>query len=168
MRATLLLTSAAVAGLAAYYGEPFIKDNSDALLILVTVMTVFAGFLVAIVTILGDPSLMPQGSWRVAEGNRNQMEGRLIAHVWLFGIYLAAIALMFIASLLKKAPADIVSDEIKVWISRSYLFVGVFSFLVTFALPISLLRLQRARIDAEIEQRRESAGIKPDRDGVGN
>ena len=159
MRAALLLGSAILAGVIAYFCEPFLVGNSDALIILVTVMTVFAGFLVAIVTILGDPSLIPQGSWRVAEGRRDLLEHRLIAHVWLFACYLIAIALMFVAALLQKAPIDVVGPDVRIWIGRAYLFFGVFCFLLTFGLPFSMLQFQRARIDNEIENRRKMAKI---------
>src|SRR5581483_10401799 len=148
-------------GLVAYYCEPFLAGNSDALIILVTVMTVFAGFLVAIVTILGDPSLIPQGSWRIAESRRDAIEKRLIAHTWLFGCYLVAIALMFAAALLQKAPIEMVGPEVRTWIGRGYLFFGVFCFLLTFGLPASMLKFQRARIDNEIENRRHDARIQP-------
>jgi hypothetical protein len=149
-----LLLSAA----GAYYAEPFVKENADAVLILTTVFTVFAGFLVAIITILGDPGLIPEGSWRVAEGRRDSIESQLIAHVWLFVIYLLAIALLFVGVVVRKAPA--VPEEIKVWIDRTYLFVGIFSFLLTFGLAKSLLAFQVARIEAEIRRRRVRDGLK--------
>ncbi|MCC7016609.1 MAG: hypothetical protein IT564_05345 [Rhodospirillales bacterium] len=167
MRAALLLACIAVSALAAYYGEPYVSGNSEAIIFLVTVFTVFAGFLVAIVTILGDPALIPSGSWRIAEGRRDNIEARLITHVWLFTLYLIAIGLLFVAIVLQKVPNDVVSDGVKIWIARAYLFFGILSFFLTFSLPRSLLRLQRSRIDAEIERRRREAGIgsSPDPDG---
>jgi len=141
----------------AYYAQPFVKENADAVMILTTVFTVFAGFLVAIITILGDPSLIPEGSWRVAEGRRDSVEAQLIAHVWLFVIYLLAIALLFVGVVVRDAP--VVPDEIKMWIDRAYLFVGFFSFLLTFGLAKSLLTIQVGRIEAEIKRRRARDGI---------
>jgi len=149
---------AAVSAAGAYYAEPFVKENPDAILILTTVFTVFAGFLVAIITILGDPALIPEGSWRVAEGRRDKIESQLIAHVWLFVIYLLAIALLFAGVVVRKAPA--VPEDVKVWINRIYLFVGIFSFLLTFGLAKSLLVFQLSRVEAEIKRRRVRDGIK--------
>jgi hypothetical protein len=123
-------------------------------------MTVFAGFLVAIITILGDPGMIPSGSWRVAELRRNNIEARLITHIWLFVFYLISIGFLFAGALLNKAPEALVSMEWKIWIERLYLFFGVSSFLLTFALPIALLRFQLGRIDAEIDRRRREAGIQ--------
>jgi hypothetical protein len=131
-------------------------------LILVTVFTVFAGFLVAIITILGDPSLIPSGSWRVAEVRRESFQARLFTHVVLFSLYLFAIALLFIGVVLRKVPDDVISCNVKTWITRGYLFFGVFSFLLTFALPRSLMIFQTARFDAELERRRLEANIQAD------
>jgi len=166
MRAFLIAGSAFAAGVLAYYCEPFLAGNSDALIILVTVMTVFAGFLVAIVTILGDPSLIPAGSWRIAENRRETLEHRLIAHVWLFACYLIAIALMFAAALIQKAPIDVVGPEVRIWVGRAYLFFGIFCFFLTLGLPFSMLKFQLSRIDSEIESRRRSAGIKTEEEST--
>ncbi len=162
MRALFVIVCLALGGVAAYFGQPFAHDNTDVLTIVITVMTVFAGFLVAIITILGDPSMIPSGSWRVAELRRDNIESRLITHIWLFVFYLIAIGLLFVGALLNKAPESIVSLTWKVWIERSYLFFGVSSFLLTLGLPIALLKFQLSRIDTEIERRRCEAGIKPD------
>jgi hypothetical protein len=140
-------------------------ENADAVLIIITVMTVFAGFLVAIIAILGDPAMIPSGSWRIAEGRRDNIEARLTHHVWLFVFYLIAIGLLFTGALLNKAPDSVVSLVWKVWIERLYLFFGVSSFLFTFALPNALHKFQLSRIDTEIERRRREDGIPPDQAG---
>lgn len=147
------------AAAAAYYGQPFVADNADANVIIITVLTVFAGFLVAIITIVADPALLTPGSWRKGELQRDSIEARLIRHTYLFFLYLVGIALIFVASLVHKVPN--ISADIKMWIDRLYLFFAVAAFLITFALPFSLLRLQMKRMDAEIERRRDEAKIEP-------
>jgi hypothetical protein len=159
MRALFISACLICGGFAAYYGQPLAHENADSLLIIITVMTVFAGFLVAIITILGDPAMIPAGSWRVAELRRNSIEARLITHIWLFIFYLISIGFLFTGALLNKAPDAVVSMEWKIWIERLYLFFGVSAFLFTFGLPIALLKFQIGRIDAEIERRRHDAGI---------
>jgi hypothetical protein len=160
MRALLIALVLGFSWWSSYYGEQYIKGNSDAILILVTVFTVFAGFLVAIIAILGDPAMIPTGSWRIAENRREAIEARLIAHMWLFVFYLIAIGLLFLGVILKNVPAAVVPDLVKIWIARAYLFFGISSFLFTFGLAKSLFAFQIARIDAEIDRRRKEAGIK--------
>lgn len=159
MHALFIFSCLIGGGLAAYYGQPLAHENADAILIIITVMTVFAGFLVAIITILGDPGLIPSGSWRVAELRRENIEAKLITHIWLFVLYLIAIGFLFAGALLNKAHEDVVSMASKIWIERLYLFFGVSSFLLTFGLPFALLKFQLNRIDSEIERRRREAGI---------
>jgi hypothetical protein len=164
MRILFFAACLLIGAISAYYGQPLVHQNSDAIVIIITVMTVFAGFLVAIITILGDPALIPVGSWRVAENRRETIEAKLIVHIWLFIWYLAAIGLLFVGALITKAPDEIVSAAWKTWIERGYLFFGVTSFLFTLALPNALLKFQIGRIDNEIETRRRRDGISSDND----
>jgi hypothetical protein len=159
-RPILIVANLGCSWVAAYYGEQIVKNNSDAILILVTVITVFAGFLVAIITVLGDPALIPTGSWRVAENRREKIEYALIRHTWLFVFYLITIAALFVGAVAKGAPSSLISDFIKIWLTRVYLFFGVASFLFTFGLAGALLEYQMQRYDAEIEHRRSKVGIK--------
>jgi hypothetical protein len=158
IRILYLLLSAAAGAVTACYGQPLVHDNSDLVLIVITVFSVFGGFLIAIITVLGDPALIPAGSWRIVESRRDNIQNRIIWHSWLFVLYLITIALLFAAALLSKTtgPHTII---IRTWIERGYLFLAVFSFLLSFALPWSLMKLQHARVDAELKKRRAEDGI---------
>lgn len=161
MRAVLIFLCLIFSALSAYWGQPLVRDNELAVTVIITATTVFAGFLVAIITILGDPAMIPEGSWREGEIRRDGVEAKLIRHLWLFVFYLVAIGLLFISVLLNKAPG--VSETWKVWIERLYLFFAISSFLFTFGLPGALIRLQLARVDAEIHRRKKpgSKAITP-------
>jgi hypothetical protein len=154
MRAIFIIICLIVGGVGAYYAQPFARGNADIVLVVTTVFTVFAGFLVAIIAILGDPSLVPGDDWKTVENRRNNIEGRIIWHIWLFVIYLVTLAVLFISVVLEKVPCAIVSDRVKDWIEFGYLFIGTFSFCLSFALPFALLRLQMQRLDEETERRR--------------
>jgi len=91
---------------AAFYGQPLVHGNTDAITIIITVMTVFAGFLVAIIAILGDPAMMPAGSWRAAENSHQIVHGRVATYTWLFQLYLIAIAFLFLGALLAFASGN--------------------------------------------------------------
>jgi hypothetical protein len=157
MRLVFIALCAVAAFAAAAYGQPYVHHNADLVLVIVTVFTVFAGFLIAVITILGDPTMIPDGSWRIAESRRDNIERRLRTHVWLFVLYLLTIGLLFTGVLIQAALDE--HHSVRIWIERLYLFFGVFSFLLSFALPISLMTLQRARVDAEIERRRTRDGV---------
>lgn len=160
MRAIFILGCMLAGAFAAYFGQPSVHKNSDLILIIITVFTVFAGFLIAIITIIGDPIMIPHGSWTKAELRRDAMISRLNWHVGLLICYLLTIGLLFAAVVLERALDE--HNLWLVWVERLCLFVGVTSFLFTFALPAALVQMQSARYDAEIERRRRESGIKPE------
>jgi len=159
MRIIFITVCLAVGAIGAYYAQPFARGNGDIVLVVTTVFTVFAGFLVAIIAVLGDPSLVPGDDWKAVENRRNSIDGRIIWHIWLFVTYLATLAVLFVSIVLEKIPCAIVSDRVKGWIEFGYLFVGIFSFCLSFALPFALLKLQMRRLDEETERRRARQGI---------
>ncbi len=151
------LLATILGSLSAYYGQPLIHGNEQAMNIIVTVFSVLAGFLVAIIAIVGDPVLLPPGTWRAAEMERGKLNRRLIRHKWLFTLYLVTLALVFFALLLKGKSPDAV-----LWLERTFLFFGVFAFALSMALPGSLMKVQRERIDAVIEHRRNGDNVQND------
>lgn len=170
MRIPFILFCAAVALSVSYFGQPFARNNTDLITVVITVITVFAGFLVTIIAVLGDPALIPSGSWRIVTLHRDTIENRLIWHSWLFVLYLVTIAFLFAGVLLAKIAPTKSGDAPHAcmdWaaiVEHGYLFFAVFSFLLTLALPWSLKRIQQARVDAEEERRRKADGVpcKPD------
>lgn len=144
-----------LASLASYLGQPLVHGNEQAVNVVVTVFSVLAGFLVAIIAIVGDPVLLPPGSWRAAELERGKLDRRLVRHKWLFTLYLLTLGLVFFALLLKDKDSSIV-----LWIERGFLFFGVFAFVLSLALPGSLMKVQRERIDAVIEHRRDQDNVR--------
>lgn len=158
MRAIFIIVCAAVAAFVAYCGQPFVQGNADLVTVIATVFSVFGGFLIAIIAVIGDPSLIPEGSWRLAEIRRDNIERRLLRHAWLFVLYLMTIAFLFGAVLLAKASPDLLMW--RKFVEIAYLFFGVWAFLLSFGLPWALMKLQRARVDAEIERRRHRDGIE--------
>ena len=145
-RVLWLLACTTVGGVGAYYAQPYTSHNADVVLIIV-------------ITIIGDPIMIQEGSWRVAEGGHDTMRHRLFSHIALFLLYLITIAVLFVGAILDKAlDSHSISKSIVEWI---YLFLGITSFLLTFALPVSLWNMQKARYEAEIERRRKQTGIQP-------
>jgi len=73
-RPIFIVGSFVLGAVAAYFGHPFVRNNQDSLNVLVTVFTVLAGFLIAIIAVLCDPlSLSPR---LVAESREPKRHGR--------------------------------------------------------------------------------------------
>jgi hypothetical protein len=144
---------AGIAG--AVYGQPLIHNNETAVNVIVTVFSIFAGFLVAIMTIMGDPGAFSGRSWRANELNRGTVYNRLIRQKWMFILYLTTLGLIFAASLIKNILPDFL-----VWIERIYLGAAITAFILSLGLPSSLMEIQLARHDELIESKRRQVGIK--------
>lgn len=141
--------------LSSYFGQPLVHGNEQAINLIVTVFSVLAGFLVAVIAIVGDPVLLPPGTWRAAEMEREKLNNRLIRHKWLFMLYLITLALIFFALLLKDSTLETV-----IWLERGFLFFGAIAFSLSLVLPEALMKVQRERIDAVIKHRRKVDNVQ--------
>ncbi|HBN8576485.1 hypothetical protein [Pseudomonas aeruginosa] len=139
----------------AFLAKPLMLENSEALSVIVTAYSILAGFLVGIITMIGDPKSLPSGSWQVARLSSEIIYRRLKRHKFLFTAYLATIALIFLSILLKKNNSD-VND----FVEYIYLFLAIFCFLYSLKLPSTLMQLQEERIEEEIRARRKLEGIE--------
>jgi hypothetical protein len=146
------LFAAIVAVGVGYWGQPLIHDNSDAIDIIVNVFSILAGFLVTIMTLLGEPGLFHGRSWRSDAVKRSNTYRRLVRHKWLFITYLIVLALVFAAALITK---NFPNHPAIMWIERLYLGFAVFAFFMSIALPGRLMNLQLARFDEMVENRRK-------------
>ena len=158
-KAAIFLILAVASLVVAYYSQPLIHGNDAAVNVIVTVFSVLAGFLVAIIAVVGDPSLLPPGSWRAAEMDRDRLDRRLVRHQALFMSYLVTLGFIFMSLLVSKAI-----PSLGAWLERIYLFLGILAFLYSLRLPSVLIATQRERIDSIIESRRKQEGISSRQD----
>jgi hypothetical protein len=133
-------------------GQPLIHGNQSAIDVIVTVFSILAGFLVAIITIIGDPASIPKGSWRVAETKMPAIEEKINKQKWLFTGYLMTLGLIFASLLAAKA-----STSLSALLEHVYLFMSSVAFIYSLRLPGFLSRIQRERVSDEIEARRGRA-----------
>lgn len=136
-----------------WQGQPLIHGNDQAINIIITVYSVMAGFLIAIIAILGE--FQPAGSWRRAEGMRPQIMTGLNRNKCLFLMYLLSLAMIFLASLFKASYPRLTTA-----IEYLYMFLTCIAFFWSMRLPGTLLKLQQDRIDQMIEAKR-TATTKP-------
>lgn len=144
---TFLLVVVLVAAIFAYFGQSVIHSNKDAVNIIVTVFSVLAGFLIAVITLIGDPKSLPPGSWRVAELARKRTYNSLKRHSLLFISYLSTLTAIFASTLL--------NGNIQQYLEHFYLFTGTIAGIYSFKLPMTLIEIQDERIQHEIDERKK-------------
>lgn len=140
-----------------WFGQPLIHGNQSAIDVIVTVFSILAGFLVAIIAIIGDPASIPKGSWRVAELKAPAINEKINKQRWLFTGYLVTLGLIFASLLFAKSYARLSSI-----LEHVYLFLSSLAFIYSLKLPGFLSRIQRERVSEEIEARRRQS-IPPDK-----
>ncbi len=146
---TFSVTSGLAAG---WYGQPLIHGNNEAIGVIVNVFSILAGFLVTIMTLLGEPSLFRGKTWRSDAVKKSNVYRRLARHKWLFIIYLSVLGFVFVATLLTKHCPECLAV---VWMERAYLAMATVAFIMSLALPHRLMNLQLARFDEMVECRRK-------------
>jgi hypothetical protein len=154
MKPIVPITTVALVSLGvAWFGEPFVRENTDFFLATVTLFAVFGGFLVAVLSIGGDALAAQRGSWAKLELLRDSAIARLDRAKLLFFAYLIAAALILIVLAIHKSCNPLIMSALPI-ISYLSLWFTVMGLLFSFALPSMLINIQQHKIDGQIEKRR--------------
>lgn len=156
MRGLLLGLIVVVSAIGAHFATPYLSEGGAN--IIVTVFTVLAGFIVGIIVIVGDPSLLPPGGWKEAEKHRDLIEKRLIRHAWMFGLYLVTIGFVFLSVVVNGKDSK-AAEWLKYWSAALSVWLAIMAFLFSLALPKMMMDMQRERVDNEIATRRKNEGL---------
>ncbi|MDV2383792.1 hypothetical protein Q5N63_17100 [Vibrio cholerae] len=168
--AYLLLTLVG-SGVFAVLFQPLLTEK--ALDVLVNIYSILAGFLIGVIALIGDPSSLPTGSWRVAESATSNTFRKLRSTKNLLYVYLITLFAIFSYKLIAVPETLEVIKElsfglaalpylktVKIFVEQAILFLSFVAFSYSFTLPNSLFDIQKKRVEKEIENRREQANIK--------
>ena len=137
-------------GVTAVFGGSLTHKNTEALIILATVFSVFAGFTIAIITVLGDPAILYSGSWRIASAHRRQLRRSLRRQAALLYVYLGVLGVTFAAALLSNIETEY---PLARCFERAALSLGAGAFVWSLALPASIVKASIGRLDEEVDNR---------------
>ncbi len=145
-----LLAVASIAGAvaAATLGDVLRESDKPAEYIGVT-FSILAASLFAVVSIVGDPSMLLSGNWRVGWESAKQTQRDLQKFNYLFLWYLITLGLLVFSEIVEYAA----------WLDLYFVhnilaFFATFGFVVSFGLPFELQAIQRQRLEQEIRQRK--------------
>jgi len=154
VRFVYLLVGLVIAGTWVFFGGALVQSNFEALRILVMAFSILAGFIIAAITMSGDPKLLYPGSWRIASAHARNIRTALLRYKLLFYVYLSVIFLAFLATLFGGNP---VYAPCVVWLERIAVGVGLAALFWSFGLPTSIIRTQTDRLDEEVRRRHDSS-----------
>ncbi|ELE2166515.1 hypothetical protein RC856_003222 [Vibrio fluvialis] len=164
--------SIAISGVFATLFYPLM--NVDSMNALVSIYSILAGFLIGVISLLGDPMLIPQGSWRVAHASMTNIHRSLTSTKLLLYIYLTTLLLIFLHKIVfsytGSLPVDMAfKDQIDAalkWIAtykdnidQIVLFFSLLAFLFSFKLPSKLYEIQKLRAEHEMSIRMKKDNV---------
>lgn len=154
-RSAFILFAVALGITGGVFGQPFIHGNERAINVIVTVFSILAGFLVAIMTIMSDPTGYVSRSWRYAEVARPNIYRKLLRQKYMFVLYLLVLSLIMFESLVEKQLPRLATV-----LEQVYFGAAVTAFILSLGLPSALMKIQMDRHDEMIDIKRKSSGIK--------
>jgi hypothetical protein len=129
---------------------PWYQGNAGARSVLVTVFSILAGFLVAVMAIVADDRALSGRNWREDTFLLKSVRSQLVRHRLLFQLYLVILVLCFVDALHPNWPSSI-----ELWSERMTLFFSIIGVATSFSLPGQLTRRHLERLKRAIKDRRE-------------
>lgn len=148
-RLCIFLGGGVSAALTSWRLAPALSDSVDALAAAAGVCATFAGFIIAVLTILGDASALLPGSWRVVSIQTREIVGRFQRLQFIFAVFLGA----SFSSILLLAVKDRSTGWVD-WASYINCFLVAYAFFISFELPKALRSIHAERVAAIIESRK--------------
>ncbi|WP_312360251.1 hypothetical protein [Stutzerimonas balearica] len=134
----------------AWHFQPRYHNNSNALSVLVTVFSILAGFLVAVMAIVGSERALKGRNWRQDTFYLLQVREELRKHSALFYLYLIVLAFSFLAALGLGWPR-----KVQIGVEMALLFLASLAMLLSFSLPSQLTKRHVNDLESAIRARRE-------------
>lgn len=151
------LVSVLLAGVASWFLQPWYHSSKDAVTVLVTVFSILAGFLAAVMAIVANDRVLRGRNWRQDTYYLRLIRNELRLHQLTFYIYLAVLVLAFMSSLDSSWPC--LAQRL---VEHGLLFFTTLGIIQSFQLPEVLKRKHISAMEHNIRRRRESeTGEKP-------
>ncbi|WP_236953181.1 hypothetical protein [Ketogulonicigenium vulgare] len=135
-----------MSGVVGYYFQPMVANNTNAVNTVVTIFSILAGFLIAVITLIAEPTLKQAKSWQELQLMKHTVQRKLFRQKLLFFLYLITLGVALGTFLVPDAQA-----ELRRWLEMVFLGLATFVFLASFDLPGSLMRIQMERYEAELD-----------------
>ncbi|MCT4655994.1 MAG: hypothetical protein N4A65_09320 [Cohaesibacter sp.] len=154
-RLTKLTIALGVSGIVGYRFQPMVSNNPDAVNTVVTIFSILAGFLIAVITFIAEPTLQAAKNWQELQQMKETVRRKLFRQKLLFFLYLLTLGTALAMYLTPPASVEVLK-----WLQMAFLGLATFVFLASFSLPGSLMKIQMERYEAALEETRPSVVTK--------
>jgi len=148
-RGWYIITSFVAASATSFAFPDALERSTTALEAIISIFSILAGVLVAVMSIIGDPSMLLSGNWRLGYEHAKDIQAKIGNYANLIAIYVVTLLFVLIAIVIKDAGVDGYS-----WVFTAALWLTSFGFLLSIPLPYSLMAIQTERMNEEIKRRR--------------
>ena len=124
---------------------------------IISVFSILAGVLVAVISIIGDPSMLLSGNWRIGYEHAKDIQKKIGNYANLIAIYVLVLIGVLIAIILKDNDAQGFK-----WFYAALLGLTTWGLLLSLPLPYSLMAIQKERMEEEIKRRKSPQKCKED------
>lgn len=131
-----------------YLFSDHLSNKPDVLGIVATIFSIFAGVLIAVISILGDPSMLLDHSWRHSYLSAQETQRNLHRQTDIFILYVILLVAVFVFMICDQ------EGRVFVYVQRCVFFLISLAFFGSLSLPFTLKEIQRARLDRVINQMR--------------
>ena len=129
--------------------QPMVSNNPDAVNTVVTIFSILAGFLIAVITFISEPTLQAAKNWEELQQMKETVRRKLFRQTILFFLYLLTLGIALAMYLTPPTSCLILQ-----WLQTVFLGLATFVFLASFSLPSSLMKIQMDRYEAALEDTR--------------
>jgi hypothetical protein len=128
-----------------------LRQSMTALEAIISIFSILAGVLVAVISIIGDPSMLLTGNWRLGFEHAKDIQKRISNYATLIAIYVVSLigVLVLIIILDSKTIGYDFLFTVVLWIVS-------FGLLLSIPLPYSLMAIQKERMTEEIKRRQKN------------
>lgn len=145
-----LLVAISLPGIAVYFGlGDALRESEKPSEYIGVVYSILAGTLFAIISIVGDPSMLIPGTWRGAWEQAKQVQLRLMRLTYLFILYLTVLGLLILSEMIE-------AEEATAWffVTDIFGYFALLAFILSLWLPFEIKSIQVERLRQEIEARK--------------
>lgn len=145
-----LLAVILLPGIAVFFGlGDALRDSEKPSEYIGVVYSILAGTLFAIISIVGDPSMLIPGTWRGAWEQAKQVQLRLMRLTYLFVLYLLVLGLLIASEVIE-------AEKATAWyfVTDIFGYCALLAFLLSLWLPFEIKNIQIERLRQEIEARK--------------
>ncbi len=135
---------------ASWFLQPWYHNSASAVSVLVTVFSILAGFLAAVMAIVANDRVLRGRNWRQDTFYLRQIRRELLRHKITFHIYLVVLVLAFLTSISASWPS-LVQQAVE----HALLFFATLGIVHSFQLPEVLSRKHVSAMEKQIRDRRD-------------